>query len=264
MTSDETVIRRAFEIGINFFFVSADLHWPLYEPAMRGLEGLLKSPAVNRDDIVVAVVSYLEQPLFRYLQFHEVLAAVPGLERVDVLVAGAVGDLASLNARLPAIAAARQEGVHGAAAIGASFHDRSTALSSLNSNCMDIHFIRYNSGHPGARYEIFPFLREDRRSLIFNFKSLLLPVTEQRFRALGLGTDHWLPEPTDYYRFALSTPYLDGVLCSPMTVGELDGMVKSLSAGTLSEDEQEYMMWLSAIGTPQLFETTGGMLGSAG
>src|SRR5581483_8130992 len=87
--SGDTVL-AAFDAGINFFFVSADLHWPLYEHLRRGLAQLLaRGPAV-RDEIVVGVVSYLEEPLFKYLQFQEVLDAIPGLKRVDLLIAGAV------------------------------------------------------------------------------------------------------------------------------------------------------------------------------
>src|SRR6266540_1673365 len=38
--SDDTAC-AAFDSGINFFFLSADLHWPLYESARLGLEKLL-------------------------------------------------------------------------------------------------------------------------------------------------------------------------------------------------------------------------------
>src|SRR5262249_53107376 len=82
ITTTETV-RAAFDAGINFFFVSNDLHWILYQPLMLGLDALLQS-GVKRDEIVVAGVSYLSNPFFRYLQFNELLAAVPRLERIDL------------------------------------------------------------------------------------------------------------------------------------------------------------------------------------
>jgi hypothetical protein len=50
-------IEVAFDNGINFFFISADLHWPLYEASRRGLATLLKRGRGVRERIVVAAVS---------------------------------------------------------------------------------------------------------------------------------------------------------------------------------------------------------------
>ena len=41
------VVPAAWEAGINFFFVTADMHWPMYEPLRRGLESLFKKPGVR-------------------------------------------------------------------------------------------------------------------------------------------------------------------------------------------------------------------------
>jgi hypothetical protein len=259
MTGDPDVISAAFDLGVNFFFLSADLHWPLYEGTREGIRRLLARPGVNRDDVVVAVASYLDEPLFRHLQYGEVLDAVPGLERVDVIVAGAIPDEQGFAARLPSLIAAKTARRHGCAAVGASFHCRATAGRSVAEKCLDLHFVRYNSGHPGARHDLFPRIEGVRDSLVFNFKSLLFPVTAERFRALGMGADVWLPEPTDYYRFSLSAARLDGVLCSPMTVSEVHGLAEALAKPPLTEAEQEHMMWLSAIATPAVFPDAGAL-----
>jgi hypothetical protein len=71
-------VPAAFDAGINFFFLSADLHWPRYEGMRRGLETLLARGGGVRDEIVVGVVSYLEQPLFQTFQVQEVIDAVAG------------------------------------------------------------------------------------------------------------------------------------------------------------------------------------------
>src|SRR5690242_7876959 len=84
MTASPETVVEAYEQGINFFFVTADLHWPLYDGLRKGLAKLLQGNRARRDEVVVAVVSYLDNPLFGALQFHEVIAEVPGLERVDV------------------------------------------------------------------------------------------------------------------------------------------------------------------------------------
>ncbi len=41
ITGTPEIIPTAFDAGINFFFLTADLHWPLYEGLQRGLESLL-------------------------------------------------------------------------------------------------------------------------------------------------------------------------------------------------------------------------------
>jgi hypothetical protein len=257
MTGDPDVITTAFDLGINFFFLSADLHWPLYQGARDGLQALLGRPGFDRRDVVVAVTSYLDEPLFKHLQYGEVLGSVPGLDRVDVVVAGGVSDAMGFEKRLPALLNAKAAVRHGCRAVGASFHCRESAARSVASGCLDLQFVRYNSGHPGARYDLFPHLDPGRKSLVFNFKSLLFPVTAERLIELGLGLDTWLPEPTDYYRFALSAPQLDGVLCSPMNVREVRQLADALQQPPLTEGEQEHMMWLSAIGTPSVFDDRG-------
>jgi len=250
--SPET-IGAAYDAGVNFFFLTADLHWPLYEPSRQGLADLLsRSPSV-RDEVVVGVVSYLDQPLFQALQFHEVVDAVPGLERVDLLIAGAVPDESNFFARFNSIHSARAAGHVGARAIGASFHDRRSALISLNYNCLDINYIRYNTAHPGATQEIFPYLRQDRAALIYNFKSLMSPVTSERFQQLGFNDDHWFPKPTDYYRFVLSNPHIDGILCSPSSPEQLGELLAALDEKPLTPDEQQYMAWLSSLTNPRYF-----------
>ena len=70
-------------------------------------------------------------------------------------------------------------------AVGASFHHRRSALSGINSNLIDISYIRYNTAHPGARTDTLPFLRPDRAGLVYNFKSVLSQVTPERFRPYG-------------------------------------------------------------------------------
>src|SRR5947207_1008642 len=81
-------VLAAYEAGVNFFFITGDLHWPLYEELRRGLELLLRRGGGIRDEIVVAACSYCTQPELPVGAIQETLAAVPGLERIDVAVAG--------------------------------------------------------------------------------------------------------------------------------------------------------------------------------
>ena len=107
ITTDPDTVVAAYEHGVNFFFLSADLHWPLYEGTRKGLAKLLEGNPSRRDEIVIAAVSYLAEPLFGAFQFHEVINAVSGLKRIDVVIAGAVSDDNMFYPRLEAIEQAR-------------------------------------------------------------------------------------------------------------------------------------------------------------
>src|SRR5688572_3364399 len=161
MTQDPETVSAAFDAGVNFFFVSADLHWPYYDGLRQGIAALLGRKGVRRDDIVVAVVSYLQDPLFGCLQFNEVIEMVPGLERADVLVAGAA-ETQDFFGRYQTLARARDGGAWGARAIGTSFHDRIAACTVANLDLLDVGFVRYNALHTGARTDLFPHLRAGR------------------------------------------------------------------------------------------------------
>lgn len=244
--SADTIL-AAFDAGINFFFVSADLHWPIYEGTRRGLQALFARGGGVRDDVVVGVVSYLDEPLFGALQLHEAVEAVPGLGRVDLMIAGAASSPANWFPRLGSLAQARAAGRHGSRALGASFHDRTLALDAVACNLVDIAYVRYNTAHPGARGDLFPFLRPDRSTLVYNFKSTMFHVSVERFHSLGLPDSAcWLPAVPDYYRFVLSRPQLDGILASPSTPGEVEELAAALEQGALRPDEEEHMMWLSS------------------
>ena len=242
--SPDSVI-QAYEMGINFFFVSADLHWPLYEQTRRGIARLVEGSPSRRNEIVVAIVSYLDEPLFSALQFHEVLDVVPGLEHVDVMIAGAIANDYGFQ-KLRTLRDAKIRGHLGARAIGASFHQRKYALVSDMYSMLDIHLVRYNTAHPGARTDLFPYLQPQSFSLTFNFKSMMFQVPEQRFRELGLPASAWRPNSCDYYRFVLSDPALDGILCSPQTPDEVKTLAQAMEQKPLTQQEQEYMIWLSS------------------
>jgi hypothetical protein len=234
ITGSADTVLAAFDAGINFFFVSADLHWPLYEHLRRGLAQLLaRSPSV-RDEIVVGVVSYLEEPLFKHLQFQEVLDAIPGLKRVDLLIAGAVSSPESLQARHGSLQEARQAGHVGCRAIGASFHQRSCALLSLHQDSLDIHYMRFNAIHNRALKDFFPYVPPERSALIFNFKSTFP-------REVRNDSVRRLPKATDYYRFGLTQRHLDGVLCRLASPREVEELVAALDDKPLTADEMDSM-----------------------
>jgi hypothetical protein len=245
MAGRADVVHAAFDAGVNFFFVTADMHWPLYEPLRRGLAALLERPGV-RDEIVVAGVSYATQPEFCHEPFRELIEAVPGLGRLDVVVAGGIrGD--EQPGRSEVFARHRSFGAFGCRAMGGSFHDRQKAAAAVGAGTLDLAFVRYNPAHPGARRDLFPAVPTERTTRLFNFTTTTGHVRAPRARELGVGTDHWQPDITDCYRFAVSRPELDGILAAPRTPAELAGVLDALAAGPLSPGEQDHMMALAHL-----------------
>jgi hypothetical protein len=244
ITGTPATVLAAYDAGVNFFLLSSDLHWPLYEHTRVGIAKLLNDRRVNRDDIVVAGVSYLEEPLFRELQVQEIVDSVPGLQRIDILLAGAISSQASL-ARIAALQQAKLRRHAEASAIGATFHRREQSRAAAAAGLIDIHFIRYNAAHPGARRDLFPYFQADRSHLVFGFKSMMPQRQQQTFDAVRKLNHLWIPKPTDYYRFALTPLCMDGLLCSPQNPEEFSQFSEALRKGPLNRAEEEYMIWLS-------------------
>ena len=239
-------IEAAVEAGLNFFFVTTDMHWPLYDATRRGLAALLRSRPGVRDDIVVAGVCYPTQPEFNRGPFQELIDAVPGLGRLDVAVMGGAYAHDCL-ARLPVYQETRATRFAGVQAIGATFHDRAAVAPVVNHGLVDIAFARYNPAHPGAREDLFPLLARGPRTPLFNFTNTTGYVPLVRRRELGVPADIWQPDVTDCYRFALSRPEIAGLLCSPKTPHQLAGVLRALERGPLDDAEQNILINLARL-----------------
>jgi len=241
--SDPHAISHAFDMGINFFFVTADMHWPIYEQSRRGLADLFRRSPSVRDQVVVAVVAYVTQPEFCHMPFEEVIGVVPGLKHIDVTVAGGSykSDFAARKEQFAL------HGPLGARAFGVSFHDRKMAGKAFKEKLVDIGFIRYNASHLGAEKDVFPHLPPRRRSLLYNFTSTQGFVPPERYPDFGLSPEYWQPTITDYYRFVLARPELDGILCAPRTPAELDALDRALAEGPLTEEERIYIRDLADL-----------------
>jgi predicted aldo/keto reductase-like oxidoreductase len=252
--ADDRVIDAALEAGINFFFISADMHWPLYQNSRRGMDRFLLRRQ-HRDEVVVAGVSYVTQPEFCDLPFAELLEAQPRLGRLDLLIAGgAYGH--EIQRRLTLYRKHRQQARHGARAIGASFHDRIACADCIDRGDVDVAFTRYNAAHPNARTDLFPRSSCGRVPL-FTFKSTGGWVTPERVAALGLSGDFWIPTITDHYRFALSRPEVSGLLVHLGTPAHVHELADALDAGPLTADEEEHLIYLAGLDAGNYALTSG-------
>ncbi len=251
MAGSADTVCAAFDAGINFFFVTTDMHWPEYEATRRGLAALLRRRRSMRDDIVVAAACYLTQPEFCWRPFAELVAAIPRLGRLDVSIAGGAYGR-EWRHRLGEYQEHRRTGFLGISAIGASFHDRRAAVSGINHGLVDLAFCRYNPLHVGARAELFARLRPRRAALLYNFNSTRGFVGRAAMTALGLGPRYWRPRVTDCYRFVLARPEVDGLLVAMRSPAEVAALARAFAQGPLDAEEQQYLTDLAALNAARL------------
>jgi hypothetical protein len=243
---DPAVVCEAFDAGVNFFFVTADMHWPVYDGLRRGLEMLFDRGPWVRDEVVVAAVSYVTQAEFCFAPFRETLKAVRKLCYLDMTIVG--GSYANdFVVRLHEYTKHRGGGISGVQAVGASFHDRAAALTAVNHGLVDVGFIRYNALHSGADTDMFPHLKGANRStaLLYSFTSTSAFVGADVCRELEIDDGGWLPTVADHYRYVLSRAELDGLLVAPTTKVHLRRLVEALEAGPLTGDERRHMAALA-------------------
>jgi hypothetical protein len=248
MVDDPATVPAAFDLGVNFFFLTVDMHWPRYDGLRRGLSMLFERGTTVRDQVAVALVSYVTQPEFCFTPFDETTEAVPGLGRADLTVIGGTyaSDFFVRHERFKTHRNGTIKG--GASALGASFHDRAAAGTALSHGLVDLGFVRYNATHPGAEKDLFPLLRaRDKVSRLFAFATTIGHVKPELCDELGLSKEHWRPEHTDHYRFALTRSEIDGVLCAPSTPAEARGIARALEKPPLDDEEIVYLKNLAAL-----------------
>jgi len=237
-SSDDTAC-AAFDAGVNFFFVTADLHWRAYDLQRRSLRKLLSRRRSLRDEVVVAVAAYsLNFPL---AAVADLFADLPELDRrVDVLVAG------GLYARdAPHLDAFREyASAIDAPAVGATFHDRACAASALRERRVDVGFVRYNPRHDGARRDVLAERAAFEEARVFAFKTTF--GAEDAIASAAA----FIPRIQDYYRFALARPEVDGILAKLRTPGEVLALARALEEPPLSADEEARLLELAKSATP--------------
>lgn len=121
-------------------------------------------------------------------------------------------------------------------AIGISIHDRKRAGRLALDSPLDLFMIRYNAAHPGAETDIFLHL-EARKPVVVSYTATSWRKLLKRPR----GWDGPVPTAGDCYRFCLSSPHVDVVLCAPGNVQKLDENLAALEKGPLTAEEMTQM-----------------------
>jgi len=217
----------ALERGLNFVFWQRNLR-PLRE---RLREALRK----DRERYVVSTGVGFVFTAGRVRRTAERMLKVLGTDYLDIFQLYWLGKMAAwTKGTVEELVKLREEGK--VRAIGVSIHDRPRAGKLAEDSPLDTLMIRYNAAHPGAERDIFPHLAARKPSVVAytatSWRKLLKAPSGWTGPAMSAG---------DCYRFCLSNPNVDVVLCAPATQRELEENLAALDRGPLTADEEKWM-----------------------
>ncbi len=223
---DEAGIRGAFDRGVNYVF---------FTPRGSMAKPLREHLARDRDKLIVAcgpTVGWFGGSVRRSAE--RTLKKL-GTDYLDVFQLNWLGVAAAWNdGTLKELRHLKESGK--VRALGVSIHDRERAGKLADDSPLDLLMIRYNAAHPGAERDIFPHLAKRQPHII--------AYTATSWRKLlkrPRGWDGKVPTAGDCYRFCLSSPHVDLVLCGPASTAQLDENLAALERGPLTAEEDTWM-----------------------
>jgi aryl-alcohol dehydrogenase-like predicted oxidoreductase len=211
------VVRAFHELGVRYFFVT-----PRFEPLLEGLRRLVEDG--HRDQIVLGMGAKIPTGWSVEREWEAAARAV-GVETIDVFHLFWVQAHWYVTGKTwPAMRRLKEQGKVRALAV--SCHDRPMARSLVDELDLDAIMIRYNAAHRGAEKEIFATLPSPRPGVI--------SYTATRWgRLLKPHRDLGPMSAPECYRFALSHPSVDVVLCGAGSYEELRANALGVRLGAL-------------------------------
>ena len=163
----------------------------------------------------------------------EKLLRLFGVDYIDVFQVFWLGKMSAFTQSVQReLVRLREQGL--ARAIGVSIHDRPRAARLAVDSPLDLLMLRYNAAHPGAETDIFPSYAQRRPLTVAytatSWRKLLKPPKGWDGEAMSAG---------DCYRFCLSSPHVDLVLCGAGSGQQLQENLRALGRGSLSPEEDE-------------------------
>ena len=225
------IVEHAFERGINYLYWGS-IRRPGFGQAIRHLA------KQHRDELILTVQSYARSPRL-IVPSVEIALRRTGLDHFDYLLLGARNEVPT-DDYLEVFEQLRDRGK--VRFLSLSTHNRpllkklfATEQQGQNAGAYDMFMLRYNAAHRGAEKDVFPFVPNRPRPAI-------LAYTATRWGHL-LDAQKMPPGDTplsarDCYRFALSNPNVDVVLCGPANAEQMDEAISALEAGPLEQEER--------------------------
>lgn len=218
--SADDIERAFYEHGINTFLVT----WQM-KRVVEGVRRLIR--AGHRHELIL--ITELGIPTRAFIRRgFEKNARVLGVDSIDIVLLGWVQARWYVTGRSwGEMQRLKREGM--TRAIGFSSHNRLLATRIAREVTADVLMIRYNAAHRGAEKEVFDPFGNDRPAIIAytatRWGMLLQPLPDA-----GFPKGMTAPE---CYRFALSHPSVDMVLCAARTPEEIREDVSGALAGPL-------------------------------
>ncbi len=224
---DERGIRDALAAGMNYVFWS---RWS--KPLTAALRDEIRK---DRERLVVVGGPTIGYARGAVRKAAERALRLLGTDYLDVFQLYWLGKMSAwTRGTVEELVRLRGEGK--VRALGVSIHDRPRAGRLAEDSPLDLLMIRYNAAHPGAERDVFPHLERRRPAVVAYtatcWRKLLRPPRRWKGPAASAG---------DCYRFCLSSPHVDVVLCAPGTSENLRQNLRALEKGPLGREEMAFM-----------------------
>ena len=229
-TGDERFIEEAVDQGINYLYWGS-IRRPAFGRAIRS------AARRDRDRVVVTVQSYTRVAALMAPSVEIALRRC-GLGHFDFLLLG-MWNRPPGPALVDAALRLKQRGL--VRHLMMSTHNRPSLEDHFRAfergeSPFDVFMLRYNAVHRGAEQDVFPHLPPNRRPGI-------LAYTATRWGHLcdpaKMPAGEAPPPVRDCYRFALTNPAVDMVLCGPKNREQMQEALRALDAGPLAPDEMK-------------------------
>ena len=227
------VIEDAFACGINY------LYWgTVRQPGFA--EAMVNLAKHHRDELIFTIQSYSQDPATIEAEVEDALKT-GGMENFDFLLLGNRNDVPA-TAYVEVFERLREKGK--VRFLSLSSHNRPllpTLLADYEAGTSpyDLLMLRYNGVHRGAEKDVFPYVPERPN------RPMICTYTATRWGHLldpsKMPPGESPPSARDCYRFSLSHPAVDMVLCGPANAAQMDEAIAALERGPLEADERERM-----------------------
>jgi aryl-alcohol dehydrogenase-like predicted oxidoreductase len=229
-------VEEAVDRGINYLYWGS-LRKEAFGAAIRPVARR------RRDDVVIVVQTYTRAAFYMAPSVDEALRELE-ISYCDVLLLGMWNETPPRRI-LDAAVALQKAGK--ARHIMVSCHQRTTFPRYIDDPTYGAVMVRYNAAHPGAETEVFPHLAPREKGP--SARPGVVAYTATRWGGLLnpalLPKDEPAPRGSDCYRFALTHPDVDVVLCGPKDRAELDEALTALGRGPMDPDE---LAWMKRVG----------------
>jgi aryl-alcohol dehydrogenase-like predicted oxidoreductase len=226
-------LERAYDAGINYFYWGS-----IRRPGFgQGIRRLAKR---GREKIAVAIQSYARWPAALLRANVETGLLRLGLDHADVLFLG-WHNWRPPSSVLDAALDLREKGR--VRHLMMSGHRRSFFPVMAEEDLFDLFMVRYNAAHRGAELDVFPELPGgERRPAICAYTATRWATLLDRKR---MPAGERAPGAEHCYRFCLSHPSVDMVLCGPANARQVEDACTALAKGPLDEEE---LNWMRRVG----------------